>query len=319
MPPFTLQVNLSPGDLGYAELTVPRLVAAHPGAAERLLVVDCCRPQATRIVDPERRFARPAFDDRVAAVRGLAGRWRRSGLFDRLEFIEPGDPRLGALARRFVRPWMTETHDYGGCAFMAYWAALAAARCPLLVHYDADIVLRHPAASDWVVEAAAAMAAAPGVIAAAPRTSPPGWAPAPAADAPSRHEGRPLARTPAGWLHDWFSSRCFVLDCGRLGPHLPLIGAVEGLGWRFRRLAGRGYPPSPELVLHHGLSRRGLRCLILSNPETWLLHPGVKPPDLAALLPRLFAANDAGMLPPSQRGCADIDFPAWRHLLGAPS
>lgn len=53
MNDITLQVNLSAGDVNYAALTVPALVQQHADIKKRLLVVDCCRPQKSRIMDPD--------------------------------------------------------------------------------------------------------------------------------------------------------------------------------------------------------------------------------------------------------------------------
>ncbi len=315
MSDLAFQINLCPGDLAYAELTVPRLVRAHPEAAERLLVVDCCRPQATRIVNPGQRFPAPVFAERVATIKALAERWRQAGLFDRVEYLEPGSTRFAPLARRYVRPWMTETHDYGGCAFMAYWAALDLPRHRFVLHYDADMVLCQRPDCDWATQAVARLEADSDIIAAAPRPSPPGWAASPDDDAPSRHEGRPFVRIAGGWLNDWFSTRCFLFDRERLAGCLPLIGVAAGLYWRCRRLVRRGYPPAPEIVLFRRLARRRLRRLNLADENAWLLHPGEKPADFPAILPRLLESIDAGRLPPGQRGRTEIDFALWRSFL----
>ena len=61
----TLQINLSGGDVAYAALTVPALVAAHRSAVREVLgVVDCVRPQRTQMVDPDERFPLDTFAQR---------------------------------------------------------------------------------------------------------------------------------------------------------------------------------------------------------------------------------------------------------------
>lgn len=128
MNELTLQINLSPGDLAYAELTVPALLAAHPEASERLLIVDVCKPQRTQIVDPAKRFPEPAFSERAAAIVELAERFLRAGQVDRVVVLRPGDPLFVQLSRRYMRSWVRETHDYGGCALMASLAAFELCR-----------------------------------------------------------------------------------------------------------------------------------------------------------------------------------------------
>ena len=315
----TLQINLSAGDAAYAEQTVPLLVRAHPGVARRLAVVDCCRPQRTRIFDPERRLPEAAFRERLERVRTLALRFQREALFDEIVWLEPGAPDFRRLAARYVRPWMTETHDYGGCAFMGYWAALDFPTTRFVLHYDADMCLYQALGFDWAAEAQRLWTNYPQAIAATPRISPPGFARSPAEDAPSLHEGRPAERVRDGWLNDWFSTRCFLLDRERLEPHLPLVQGFRAIEYRLRRAIDRGYPVGPETLLHFVLGPRGKRRLNLADERAWLLHPQSKPPAYLALLPAILTAVQAGRAPSAQRGHSDLDLPAWEKFLATPA
>jgi hypothetical protein len=71
----TLQINLSAGDAGYAAITVPALLASHDPTYRRLLVVDGCRPQRTRIFDPDVRVPEPGFSERLERRTGSARGW----------------------------------------------------------------------------------------------------------------------------------------------------------------------------------------------------------------------------------------------------
>lgn len=312
---ITLQINLSAGDLAYAALTVPRLVRAHPRAAHRLAVLDICRPQRTRIFDPETRLPEPAFSERARQMRELAHELLAAGWFDELVVLEPNSPRFAELAQRYTARGMTETHDYGGCANMAYWAGIDAPRTRFVLHYDADMCLHHAAGFDWTDEALRVWPAYPRAIFATPRVSPPGFARTPADDAPSLHEGRPAQRVRDGWLNDWFSTRCFLLDRERLAPHLPLMRGRLGWEYRLRRLLNRGYPPGPETLLFRALGARGGLRLNLADERAWLLHPNSKPPAYLALLPELLASVSAGRIPDAQRGRSEIDVSAWQAFL----
>jgi hypothetical protein len=313
-----LQINLSAGDCAYAALTVPRLVASHGRVAHRLAIVDCCRPQRTKIFDPDQRTPMPAFAERVATIRRVALEFRKQRLFDDIVFLEPGDPRFAGLARRYVRPWMTESHDYGGCAFMAYWAALALPSTRFVAHYDADMLLHTEPGHDWTQEALSYWSDLPQAIAAAPRISPPGFASDRHRDGPSRHEGRPLERVSGGWLNDWFSTRCLLIDRARLDRRLPLLGLPGALEMRLRRVFDRGYPPVPEQVLFRSLGRSGYRCLHLKSLTSWLLHPNDKNAEFARLLPQILSVVESGNVPVEQRGCADLRLDAWAAFLDDP-
>lgn len=316
---ITLQINLSAGDAAYAAHTVPPLVRAHPNVAHRLAVVDCCRPQRTRIFDPATRLPEPGFTLRLNRVRELAVEFQRQRLFDEIVWLEPGSPLFPQLAARYASSWMIETHDYGGCAFMGYWAALDLPRTRFVLHYDADMCLHQAPGFDWADECLRRWTDYPQVVAATPRISPPGFARTPAEDAPSLHEGRPAERVAAGWLNDWFSTRCFLFDRERLAPHLPLV-----TGWRtpeywLRRRIDRGYPVGPESLLHLVLGPRGVRRLNLADERAWLLHPNSKPAAYLTLLPAVLAAVQAGRVPAAQRGHSDIDLAAWEAFLATPS
>lgn len=305
---LTLQVNLSAGDAAYAEVNVPRLLRAHANRAERLLVVDACRQPRTRIFNPATRAPLVTWRQRLQQVQELATRLLASGQVDRVETLVPDDPRFGAWAKRYQRPWMKRTHDFGGCAAMPYWAALDLAQTRHVLHYDADLWLHQAPGFDWAEAAIAALAGHPEAVAAAPRTSPPGFA----LDAPTLHEGRPATRVAAGWLNDWFSTRCLLIDRARLEPHLPLVGRGWGAMLAMRCLLGRGYPPAPEIILHRTLGRRGQRCLHLADLRAWILHPIRKDSAYLQLMPKIAAAVDRGDVPPAQRGWADIRVDNWK-------
>ena len=307
----TLQINLSAGDAAYARLTVPALLRSQEHVLRRMAVVDCCRPQRTGIFDPERRSTLDEFSRRLSEVRNLAEQLKRSGLLDEIAYIEPGDPRIPGFASRYGRRWMTETHDYGGCAFMAYWAALDLPQTRFVLHYDADMLVHQDPGFSWVDEALAHWAAHPRAIAAVPRMSPPGFASSPEDDAPTLHEGRPKEAVSGGWLNDWFSTRCFLLDRARLSPLLPLASPWEAAVLRVRKLAARGYPPAPELLLNRSLGRRGWRCLNLGSEKAWLLHPIRKDGEYLRLLPTILSAVAEGSVPKTQMGHADILVDAW--------
>lgn len=309
MRDVTLQINVSPGDVAYAALTVPALLRAHPTATERLVIVDVCKPQRTGIVDPEKRFPEPAYSQRAQAIITLAEEWRQQGLVDRVVILRAGDPLFATLSRRYLRPWLRETHDYGGCALMAYLAAFELPRTRWLLHYDADMLLHQAAGVDWPAEAQAAMAGDPTVVAASPRPSPP-VAPT-ERDAPTRHERLELRTVAAGWLNAWYSTRCYLFDLERLRPCLPLLQGRIYWETLAAKWLHRGYPRSPEGMLFRRMSAAGRWRLTLKRTDAWLLHPTVKDAAFVAALPRLLGEIQAGRCPAAQRGEQDLILQAW--------
>lgn len=311
----TLQINLSGGDLAYAEQTVPWLVAAHPNVAERLAVVDLCRPGRTQVVDPDAKFPERAFRERAARIEAMAESFRERGWIDRVVRLREGDPLIGELSRKYAGGWVRETHDCWGFALMSYLAAVEVPRTRYVIHYDADILLHQAPGTDWAVEAIGWMRDQERAVAATPRISPPfaRWTGHP--DAPSLHEGLPATPVPGGWSNAWFSTRALLVDRERLERYLPLLRPPYLLEVLARKTLRRSYPPSPEIMLFRGVGGRGGWRLNLSAETSWLLHPVVKTPEYVALLPRIKASVDRGEVPESQRGYMDIKLDDWKEFL----
>jgi hypothetical protein len=318
MDGITLQISLSPGDLSYAPLTVPGLIRKHHrnSLAEVLLVLDATRGDRTRIFNPNRRGTLDEFATKVDRAIKLAAEWKRDGLVDRVEVLHPNDPLISQISSRWCGGLIKHTHDYGGCALMAYFTAFEHCRTRYLLHYDADMLLYQKEGFDWPTRAVSLLANQPHGIAARPRISP-FFDATPASDGPSLHEALPLRRVPGGWANSWFSTRCFLFDADRLKGLLPLISWQQMPGIRLRQIVDRGYPPSPEIMLFRRLKRAGLYCLNLDSEDAWLLHPQTKSVEYLEFLPEIMAMVNGGECPPEQRGYADIKLAAWKQYLCA--
>jgi len=316
----TLQINLSPGDIAYAQMTVPALVEAHrANVDEKLAIVDCCRPQRTKIVDPDRRFPEPEFSQRVEQICAIAEELKAKGYLNRIVYLRPGEPLLSLLSRKYLGNWVHETHDYGGCALISYLAALEVPKTRYILHYDADMLLYQISGYDWSVEAKYLMDREYQAVAASPRISPPFSKEKNISDAPSLHEGRPLSTVEGGWRNDWFSTRCYLIDGEKLASYLPLLQGRLLLETLAMKYLNRGYPRSPEIMLFKRVGVAGGWRLNLKFEQAWLLHPATKPPRYLELLPQIQRAIQQGQVPVEQRGYADINLSAWEDFLARSS
>lgn len=322
MAGITLQINLSPGDIPYAEVLVPALVGAHPRSVEeRLAIVDCCRPQRTQLVDPEMRFQEPEFSRRVERICAIAEDLRKSGYFDRIVYLRRGSPLFATLARKYLRGLIRETHDCWACALMAYLAAFETPTTRYVLHYDADILLHQEPGFDWSTVARDLMDEHPRALMATPRVSPPPRDAANGTDIPSQHNsgGILLGSEPAFWRVLWFSTRCFLLDRRKLEEFLPLLRGRFLGETLLRKWLKRSYPPSPETMLFRSAGEAGAWRMDLRTPRAWLLHPLDKSSRFLNLMPRLLEAVQKGYLPDEQRGWEDLRLPAWETYLGTAS
>jgi hypothetical protein len=315
---ITLQINLSPGDINYADLTVPPLVEAHRANVQEILaIVDCCRPQRTRILDPDVAFPEPEFNHRVEKITAIAEDLKSRGYIDRLVFIYPGDPLLSLISQKYLANLIqeTETHDFRGAGFMAYLAGLELPKTRYILHYDADMLLYQETGYDWSIEAIDLMNQFPNVLATVPRTSPPFNETQDAPDSPSLHEGRPCKAVKGGWLNDWFNTQCFLMDKEKLSHYLPLIYGRTFLQFLVFKYIQRTLPKSPEMMLIRRVGGVGGRRLVMNSKKAWLLHPTIKPNRYLELLPLILRTVHQGIVPTDQQGNPNIQIPAWETLL----
>jgi hypothetical protein len=310
MDDVTLQINISPGDVNYAHLTVPALVNRHSDIKKRFLVVDCCRPQKSTILDPDVRFPVEKFEKNVEAIVAVAKALLADGTVSDVYFLMPDDPLVVYISKIYLRGLYKNTHSAGGTANMSYWVGIFLPDTKYLLHYDGDIMLYQQSGYSWVTEAINEIESKKEAIMAVPRLCPPL-----AVDMPSAHEGRPFQSYDKYWLNDWFSTRHFLLDKHRFDKHLPLVNGKIMLELLIRKYANKAFPIDPEILMFKSLGGRGCKRLILKNEKAWLLHPVNKGPEFIVNLPQILSAITAGKYPNEQKGIEDINLDAWGKML----
>jgi hypothetical protein len=343
---ITLQINLSAGDLAYAEQTLPTLVTIHrPDVREVLVVADGCRPQSTPWVDAAAGFPSAEFKTRLARLRELCTALQARGVIDRIVWLEPDVAALRQLNARYVGMGTPLSHDHLGHAFSAYFLGWESARTRYVAHFDADIILWQQQGFSWLQAAVTNLDRDETLLAASPRI-----APVPSGDHMVDVDAAgsgwlhtwPLDRTAHGWRSPWFSTRCHVMDRQRLERVLPLLTQhrresqrraarierwlsrchghtflAQGKSRLARSLRARvpAFPLPPEVLLHERAQSDGFACLYLDDPRAWFIHPDTKPDRFLKLLPRLLASVcERGECPPAQRGLSGVQFAAWEEL-----
>jgi len=313
MNDITLQINLCAGDIAYAQITVPFLVEAHQkNVDEKVAVVDCCRPQQTRSIDPDLRFPQPQFSHGVEEICLIAEDLKSRGYFDRIIYLRTDDPVLRLLSRKYFLNVIRQTHDYRGVALMAYLVAFEVCRTSFILHYDADILLYQEPGYDWSTEAKSLMDLDKKAVAASPRVFPPVNY---AEDSVSLYLGRPMESFRDAWYNDWFSARYYLMDLAKLKKYLPLLKGRIFLETLVRKCLNRSYPPALESIISHRLSRFGCHQLYLKSKRAWLLHPDIKSSLYLKLLPKVQDAIRKNKIPEKQRGREDLILSAWEDFL----
>ena len=317
---LTIQVNLSPGDVDYAEVTVPALLKSHENlGAHKLAIVDCCRPQKTRIVDRDRRFPKARFVNRVESIRRIAESFRNGGLFDEVVYLTESDtPLFQHISEKYYGTLLSrgQTHDFGGTAVMSYLAALEFCKTPYLLHYDADMFLYQKPGYDWARNGIDTLSTQQDIVNVVPRRSPP-FATGEKGDAPSLHEGRPFVRRGSGWVNDWFSTRYLLLDMAKLRSTLPLVQGLEHYKLLVYKLLKRRFPRSPEILFFRHFPRRSLFTFNQDSELAWVVHPNNKGAAFLNCLRSVLDCVEAGEFPIRQAGYEDLDLAAWDEYLAS--
>lgn len=309
----TLQINLSPGDVQYARRTVPAIVNAHKDINYKILIVDCCKPQKTKLVNPELRFPEPVFSNRVEEVVKIAEEFKLQGLFDEVYYLKPGDPLYLYLSKKYLNNLYSTTHGAGGTAQMAYWAAIELPKTRYVIHFDGDMLFYQSAGYKWWEEAVGHMKHDLEILFAIPRHAPPTTK---TGDMPTYREGMQLTSHKDYWLQTWFSTRLFLVDRERLEKYLPLVKGKLKFELYLRKYLKRAFPLDPEIILFRtvGLCGSGKR-LILKSENAWSLHPHSKPKEFVDALPIMISYVNNGIIPEAQKGREDILLDDWLKFI----
>lgn len=310
---FTFQVNISPGDDKYAAINVRELAKYHLHIPSRLLVVDCCKPQKTKLVDPVKRFPEPAFSKRVENMCLLAEQLKNEGLFTDVYFIRPGDKLLKELAKKYLNNIVHTTHGAGGTAQMSYWAAIELVNTRYVLHYDGDMFFYQECGYEWWQEAAAIMDKDEHYLFAAPRFA----APTPlAGDMPGLYKSKMITVKEGYWEHKWFSTRIFLTDKEKLGKELPLVKGKLMMELLLRKLPFRAFPLDPEIIIFKRLClAKHYRRIILQSKKAWSMHPLDKSGPFINMVPGMWDAVKQNKYPEGQGGWEDIVTEAWENYL----
>jgi hypothetical protein len=308
---LTLQINLSPGDINYAELTVPQLVAKHPDIKNRLLIVDCCRPQKTTLIDPDIRFPLDIFNEKVERIINISQQLLRDKIVTDVRYLKPGDPIFKHLSKKYLNGIYDCTHAAGGTANMSYWAAIEIPETRYVLHYDGDMLLYQKPGNSWVNDAMVYLDHNDRFITAVPRLCPP--VNDPTFDLPSFQEGRPNVSYNNYWFNDFFSTQVFLLDKTKLNKHLPLVTGKLLFELLLRKYGRRAFPRDPEIVLFKKLAPNGR--IVLKNTGAWVVHPTDKSAAYLDILPQIITAVNKGDSPQDQKGYQDIKLDKWVEFL----
>jgi hypothetical protein len=313
---ITLQINLSPGDVNYADLTVPALVSQHEDIKNRLLVVDCCRPQKSKLVNPDIKFPVEKFNTNVKKIIAICQRLLQQNIVSDVYLIKPDDPLIDAMSKKYLNGLYKTTHSAGGTANMAYWLGLDLPDTRYVIHYDADILLWQKPGFSWAKETIKYMAENDNVVMGVPRFCPPI---AGNTNLQSLHEGRPSTDHLNYWTNDWFSTRCFLVDKQKIARYLPFVQGKLKLELLARRYGKRAFPLDPEIVMFKSMAPRGAMRLMLKSDNAWITHPANKSEQFVDNLGKFLTIISQGHFPEVQRGIEDVDMDGWLDYLKVPN
>ncbi|HTH81513.1 MAG TPA: hypothetical protein VL490_01175 [Mucilaginibacter sp.] len=310
---ITLQINLSPGDINYAEQTIPSLISKHADIKKRLLIVDCCRPQKTKLVDPDKKHPQAVFNERVKRIIQISEAFLKDGLVTDVYYLKPNDPLFEFISKKYLNGLYNCTHGAGGTANMAYWAGIELVQTKYVLHYDGDMLLYQKQGYSWVKNGLAFLSESDDYISAVPRLCPP--VADPSFTLPSVHEGRKNTSLENYWYTDFFSTQVFLLDKDKLNRFLPLVRGKLMIELLIRKYGKRAFPLDPEIILFRSMGPRGGKRILLKSKDAWVIHPADKSQLFLDALPQIINKVNKGKYPEAQRGHEDMNLSAWLNFL----
>jgi hypothetical protein len=309
--PITLQINLSPGDVDYANFTVPALINHHPEAEEIILVIDLCKPQRTKLVKPSIRFPEPQYSRNkikiVEIAKTIASKHSNCNIY----CLESNDSIIKKLGDKYLGGWYFNTHDYGGCANMSYWLGFELPKNDLIIHYDGDIILYQKPNFAWTKQAIKLMYENKDVVASCPRFNTPFEN---SNIFPSNNHGVPFEKRNNCFVDNWFSTRCLLIDRKRFEEYLPFMSGrilVETLAVKY---LNRGFPRSPEIILHRKIGGNNGKRLILDSFDSWMMHPHSKPVEFINNIEKIMNYVHRGQYPADQSK-DDFELDKWLNMI----
>jgi hypothetical protein len=312
MQKITLQINLSPGDIAYAHLTVPSLIEQHKEIDDVVLIVDVCKPGKTKRVNPKVRFPEPVFSEKVKKIVTISQDICKQYPNTKAYVLQPDDPIITYLGKKYLDGWYYNTHDFGGCANMSYWLGFDMPDTQYVLHYDADILLYQKDGYRWTEKAIQLMNQNESAVAACPRHNTPFSF---SDECPSWKHGVYFQKMKDCWLDTWFSTRCLLIDKFRFQKYLPLLTGqilIETLAVKY---LNKGYPRSPEKIMFRKIGcMGGGKRLILNDFDSWIIHPHSKPDTYINNLPTIMELVHNGVYPNGHIG-DELELDKWLDLI----
>lgn len=308
---LTIQINLSPGDAEIAHHTVPAIIAACNLYDEIIIIVDCVKAQSTKLFDAEARLIEPIFTSNLKKICDFAEMLKFTRVVTEVYYLNSNmHDYMQFLANKFLGTDYYYSHGYGGTGNMSYWMGIDMAKYRYVLHFDGDLIISQN--SNWVYETISNMSLSENYIFGAPRHA-----------VPiendfqniSKHEGIQLTDHISFWTHNWFSTRCFILDQVKLDRYLPLIKGSLNVELFLRRLIKKDFRFDPEIVFYKRLgNEKGVRKVI-NKESAYYMHPFSKPPELIKYLGRIINSYGLGLIPNEQQGDPELNLDAWINYL----
>lgn len=305
---ITLQFNLSPGDINYALITIPALVNQHLAIKNRLLIVDCCKPQRTKLVDPSKKFPEPAYSERVIKIKQIANTLLSNGTVSEVHFLEKDDPIIAITSKKYLRNIVKDTHEYGGIGLTSYLAGLELSKTRYVLHFDGDMIFYQKRNFIWYEKAIQLLEKNDDCISICAGSAPLNDL---KISKPSYDHWSKFKPVSDGFKDEFFSARHFLIDKKRLEKLLPVLKGPALIETLLVKYLDRGYPRAVENMFFKRFKYAGKYRFIMNANDCWSLHPLDKPQDYLNILPQINDSVKDGIVPTEQLGYENIKLKSW--------
>lgn len=311
----TLQVNVAPSDLPYAEATLRHHLRQWGSqVSDVIYTLDLHKSAGPR---------GDHYENRKVGMQRLVDALARCSDSRRVLVVDYGPAAAQRVGRMFFGGAIPPVKDCFGAPFYGYFYGLSMVQSRYVLHVDCDMLFGG-GSGIWLREATQLLQSRPEVLFVCPLAGPP----TPDARIPRRVR-RAQMRTqefgsepvlerqlPRTYRLRHVSSRVFFVDLTRLREIGPFT-VMRAPPWTY----GSDLATTPFLPAETVLSRamHDKKCLRLdylgTEPGMWFVHPGQRGSAFVENLPNLIAALEKGEIVAAQRGSYELR-DEWLNSVG---
>jgi hypothetical protein len=311
LPSCTLSFFGARTDVAFLRQTIPHIVrmCRYP-FVEKILAIDTAPLSGDKLLRPD--------IGTLKEVRTIGDQLVAEGSIDRVVDMKYSeDYKRYVYQKHFGTENIRPTHNYKGYPILGSIFQIEAASSDYVLHFDSDVLLHEDPNFSWVKAGIQLLEENPYAMAVRPSAGPP----SPTALVTfGQHE-----TSQAFDQHDFFSSRCYLINRKRFEQLLPMPIIWFEKGFKLKAINrlpsaiktplcyrfNKGKLQSWEVIVSESIKNTPYFRMNMASPQAWTLHPNDHGPKFLESLPYLIEQIELGHYPLAQAGHYDLILEEW--------